>query len=137
VSDRPAGSPSEFSSPAPALFVTFQTLLQNSAPVFFRATSLLGRVAAADRFAQTFQPVACPRELDAKYRESNGNNNDCRPGCYQHDDTNKKHGGTNDRNDNASCGLVCQMHSPLDQRTLPKPVSQRLILRPATVALPQ
>lgn len=137
MSDRPAGSPSEFSSPAPVLFVTFRTLLRDSAPVLFRATSLLGRVAAADRFTQTLQPVARPRELDAKYREPNRNNNDCRSGCYQHNDANKKHGGTNHRNDNASCGLVCQMHSPFDQRTVPKSVLQRLILRPATVALPQ
>lgn len=119
VSDRPADSSSEFSSPAPALFAAFQMLLRDSASVFFGTTSLLGGVAAADRFAQTLQPVARPRELDAEYREPNRNNDDCRSGRDQHNDAKKQHGGTYHRNDNASRGFIGQMHSPFDQRILP------------------
>lgn len=137
VSDRPADSPIEFSSSAPALFAAFQPLCGDSAPVFFGATSLPGRVPIANRLPQSFKPVACPRELDAQYREPDRNNDNCRPGRYQHNDADKQHGCTKHRNDNATRGLVGQMHSPFNQRTLPEPVMRRLILRLATVALPQ
>ena len=81
--------------------------------------------------------MARPCKFYAQYREPDRNNDDCRPGCDQHDYADEQHGYTNHRNDNAACGFVSQMHSLFDQRTLPEPVFQRLILRLATVALLQ
>jgi len=137
VSDRPTDSRIEFSSPALFLFTATQTLFGYSCPVFFCATSLLGYVAVADRFAQTLQPVARPGELDAQYCEPDRNNNNSRSGRHQHDDAEYEHGGTDHADDNSARGFISQMYNPLYQRTLPKPVTKRLILRLATVALPQ
>ena len=109
VSDRPAGSIIEFSSPAPFFLVAY------ALPVCFGSTIPVFRIAATNRFAQPFQPVTRPREFDAQNREPHGNDHDGGSRCHDHHDTDQQYSDANDGNDDASGSLVRQMNHSLDQ----------------------
>ena len=112
MSDRPAVSHYEFSSPAPFFLVS------HPRPVCFGTAVPFICVAAADRLSKSPQPEACPRELDTEYGEPYRYDHDGRPGCHDHHDTDQEKRNAYYGHDYASGRLVRQMHYSLDQDLL-------------------
>ena len=112
MSDRPAVSNNEFSSPAPFFLVLHPRL------VCFGTAVPIICVAAAYRLSETPQPVARPRELDAEYGEPYRNDHDSGPRRHDHHYTDQENRNADYGHDDAPGRLVRQMHNSLDQ-TLP------------------
>jgi len=55
------------------------------------------------------QPVSCPRELEAQYRQPEGDHDDSRPRSDNHGKTDEQHGTANKEHGNASRNPVCDI----------------------------
>ena len=132
MSDRPADSSHDFSSPAPVLFSGWRHLFRCALLMIFSAPCEVFRVSVADRLAQSLEPEARPREFYAQDRESDRNHDNGRTRRYQHDDADEQHRCAHDRDNQPASRFIRQIHKSLDQLTLRK----SLILRCAIVAFP-
>ena len=112
MSDRPAVSNHEFSSPAPFFLVPHPSLL------CFGATVPIICVAAAYRLPESPEPEARPRELDTEYGEPYRNDHDSGPRRYDHHYADQKNRNAYHGHDDAPGGLVRQMYSSPDQNLL-------------------
>ena len=110
MSERPAGSFHEFSSPAPFLF-----LVRNTSPVRFGTTAPVPGTASTDRFTQAFQPHARPREFNTKNREPNGYGDNRRPRRYDHHNAQQQYRHANDTDHDAASRPVGEVHDSFDQ----------------------
>lgn len=109
MSVRPTGSLIEFSSPAPFF------LVGDSFPVRLGATAAIARVAAADGFTQSPQPMPRPGKLDAEDRKPYRYHDKGRPGRHDHYNPDKQHRRANNSNDNTARRLVGEMKGSPDQ----------------------
>ncbi len=87
----------------------------NPPSVRFGTIAAVIRITAADRLAQAFQPMTCPRKFDAQYREPHGNDNNRRSRRHDHHDTYQHDGRANHANDDATGCLIGEVHDSLDQ----------------------
>ena len=110
MSDRPAGSNNELSSPAPYLF-----LVLDAPSVCLGPTIQIFRVATANSLAQPFQPHTCPSEFDTQNCEPHGNYDDRRARGDNHHNTYQQHCHADNADDDAARSLVGEVHHSLDQ----------------------
>ena len=126
MSDRPAGSTFEFSTPAPVF------LLIGCAPAMALGTAIeILCILVADCLAHAFQPVPCPSKLDTQYRKTDRDDDQRRTGRHDHDDSDEQNGDANHANGDPARHFVRKMDSLPDQASFPEP----LILQRAIVAL--
>lgn len=120
MSDRPAVSIIEYSSPAPSFFLYFElphrepVLAACSFAMFFGARAAVVGIVIADALAYAPQPVTRPRELDAQDCQAKRNEQQSRPRCNEHDDADQQYRCANDGNDDPSRRLVSEMCDPFD-----------------------
>lgn len=91
MSERPAGSFHEFSSPAPFLF-----LVRNTASVSFGAPVPLSGATSTDRLTQPLQPHARPREFDTQNGQPHRDDNDRGPRRHDHHNAQQQYRHAND-----------------------------------------
>ena len=125
MSDRPAGSTFEFSTPAP-----FFLLVGCALAMTLGATIEIPGILVADRLAHAFQPVPRPRKLYTHYRKTDRDDDQRRTGRHDHDDPDEQNGDADHANRDPTRHFVRKMNSLPDQTRFP----ELLILQRAIVA---